>query len=225
MRTTSKNLVIAAALAIGLLLASSTPASAAGSISAITVSGGDLSTVLGDFSLEPGSGGTAPCPDKADNLYLRLGKKQAGPPASGTWNVSGLASPATPGTFTGFFQIPGLTQWYQADFSILGNGTKTETAPGQWNLTGTINFQVRIYAVSAGSCAKTNLRCIITGRFAITSGTFDGTNPAAAGDYALIDAATNAPGGAALVTTSCTLPFLLANGSHATLDDLELTVL
>lgn len=50
-----------------------------------------------------------------------------------------LAAPNALGSFSGFVQLgtPPAGQRYQADFSILGSGSKTEVAAITWNLTGT----------------------------------------------------------------------------------------
>lgn len=99
---------------------------------------------------------------------------------------------------------------------------------------GDLTVQVRICAVGVGDCEKDTLLCIISGRFGITSGTYFGPNPLLALPNPLpapppviraeIDGATNAPGGLALVTTSCVAPFVVLNGSNASLADLVGTV-
>jgi len=235
MRTSTK-FIAAAAMAVTLLIAVATPASAGGPFN-IEVTSGDLTTALGVFDLSPGSTGTPPCDEKPDNLKFYT-DADAIPAGANRWSVSGLRPPPPPvvnppGTFSGFFQLgdPPAGQWYQADFSILGAGTyaaKAPPNPPDYTLAGTLTFSVTIYEVDETDCEKSvaNRKCIIAGRFVITAGFFTGTLPnPSVGDFASIDATTNTPGGLALVTSACSAPFVAANGTHATLDDLVMTVI
>jgi len=213
----TKKLTLAAVAAVALLIGLATPAAAGGPYP-LEVTGGTLNTVLGTFDLTPGSQGTPPCPEKASTLALRT-DNDASPAGANRWSVGG--------TFSGQFRLgtPPAGPWYQADFTVVANGTyaANPTPPPDYFLTGTVTVQVRIYELNPATCLKDTLKCIIAGRFVITSGEFNGTLPnSAVGDTAVLDGSTGVPGGLALVTSSCSAPFVAANGSNATLVDLTM---
>lgn len=237
---TSKKLLIGAVLAVTFLIGVGTPASALGPFTS-EIQGGTLDTAVGQFSLVPGSQGLPPCvdgsgnpfdPSKPDNLYFYTDADAAPTAGPGRWSVNGLKAPAPPttnpvATFTTFFRLgtPPSGPWYQADFQVRADGTYALTAPNTYNLTGTLTFSVRIYELNTATplCPKNTLRCIVNGRFGITTGTYNGTLPASAvGDTAVINASTAAAGGLSLVTASCVAPFTALNGTTATLTGLTL---
>jgi hypothetical protein len=218
MRTTRK-LGLAAAVLVSLVIGFSAPAGAAGA----EVVSGTLTTVLGDFDLTPGSQGPGPCPDKADTLTFTT-------TAGGTWQVAG--------TFSGQFQFPaGSGNWYQADFTMLAGsqGNWGGAAPTQ-TLTGNLIVRVDLYLEKLASdptanCTKSNLRCRITGAFALTAastyksagagGVGPGLPTTTAGDLATITANTFAP----LQVANCTAPWNGVAGTAASLTNAQFKVL
>jgi hypothetical protein len=210
----TKKLGLAAATVLALFIGFAAPA---GASSRVEVTGGSLNTVLGAFDLTPGSQGVVPCPEKADTLTFTT--------TATNWTLANA--------FSGQFQFPaGSGNWYQADFTVLpgSGGTWSGTAPSQ-PLAGTIGIQVRIYQLqlSGGplTCAKTNLRCIITGAFTLAASSAyqagtgaPGLPTTTTGDQGVINA-TSAP----LVTSSCSPPWNGVGGTVATLAGLQATVL
>jgi hypothetical protein len=204
-------------------------ATPAGAVGAEVVSG-TLTTALGDFDLTPGSQGEPPCPDKADNVAFQKTKTNNGPPPSGTWTVAGF--------FSGQFQFPaGSGNWYQADFTFLAGSNGTwGLAPPTQALAGNVVLRLDIYLEKLASdptanCTKSNLRCRITGAFALTAastyksagagGVGPGLPTTTAGDLLTITANTFAP----LQVASCTAPWNGVAGTNAQLTNVQLRIM
>lgn len=214
-------LVAASVVALALLAGLASPAWAA-SVT-MEVSGGTLVVAGNTFDLTPGGGGGGgeepPCAANPTTLALNTDT-----PSVGRWTVTG--------GFSVSFRLgnPPSGPWYKADIVISGSGTYAGSAPTYTLATAApthLTFQVRLYEVGTDDCAKdaANLRCIIAGRAASTAGSFTGTLPTPSpGHSATVSGATNAPGGLALVTSSCSAPFVAWNGQHATLTGLGLVV-
>jgi len=212
-------LVVALASALALLAVLASPASAV-SVD-MEVGGGTLVVAGNTFDLTPGPGGgeESPCADNPNTLALNTDT-----PSAGRWTVTG--------GFSVSFRLgtPPAGPWYKADIIINGSGTYSGSAPTYTLATASPNhltFQVRLYEVGVGDCAKdaSNLKCIVAGRAVSTSGTFSGTLPSpSVGDSATVSGSTNVAGGLALVTSSCSAPFVSWNGQHATLTGLVLNV-
>lgn len=212
---------VAIAAALGLFLAFASPASA--NTVGVEITGGSLTAAGNTFDLTPGSGGTPPCPEKADNINATF----TGTSASGTWSLTGA-------TWSSFFQLgtPPSGPWYQADFSIVsGNGTYAATGGSPaFSLSSTgpnhLIAQVRVYQVdSGGTCAKDLLKCTITVRLQLTAGSSYVQNSlptAVTGDDAVINASSISPH---ISVSGCSAPFVSWAGQTATLNGLALQVL
>lgn len=206
----TKKFGLAATVVVALLIGFAAPASATDHPAQIT--SGMLNTFLGSFDLAPGSQGTPPCPPKANTLRLTT-------EADGTWSVSG--------GYAGQFQFPaGSGTWYQADFTMLAGSAGTWTGPGPTHpVAGTLAIQVRITRIGSATspnCAKTDLRCIITGIFGVT-GTYNGASPlptTTVGDTVSLNGSTSVP----LQTSSCTIPWVFVGGTNATLTNVTMTL-
>jgi hypothetical protein len=207
---TTKKLGFAAAIVVAMFIGFAAPAAATDR--PIKVTSGTLDTFLGSFDLAPGSQGTPPCPEKVSTLKLTTS-------ANGTWS--------TLGSYAGQFQFPaGSGTWYQADFTMLAGSGGTWSGAGPVHpVTGTLGIQVRITRIGSASspnCAKTDLRCIITGLFAVT-GTYSGASPlptTTTNDTILFNGNTVTP----LTTSSCTIPWIFVGGTNATLNNVTMTV-
>lgn len=217
-----RQLVVALASALALLAVLATP-SAAVSVD-VEVGGGTLVVAGNTFDLTPGGGGGGggedpPCADNPNTLALNTDT-----PSAGRWTVTGA--------FSVQFRLgtPPSDPWYKADITIIGSGTYTGGGSPYTLATAApnhITFQVRLYEVGANDCAKdsSNLKCVIAGRAASTSGTFVGALPTpAVGNTATVSGSTSAPGGLPMAASSCSAPFVSWHGQHATLSSLVLTV-
>jgi hypothetical protein len=209
---TSRKLALAVTATLALLVGTATPAAANGPFP-IDVVGGSFDSIV-DFDLTPGSQGSPPCPEKATTLAMTFD----GTTTSGTWTITGSKARQT--------QFPtgsAGADWYQLDVTYLAGSGGTYAAVGSPpptdTLTGTMGIRIRVYRIgtpASPNCSKTDLRCIITGAFGITSGDFVGNplpNPLP-GDDLHLTSTTIAP----LVTSSCTAPFFVLGGNPATLD-------
>jgi hypothetical protein len=170
------------------------------------------------FDFVHASQGPRPCADKPPTLRFTAD-------ANGTWTLGG--------GFSHQFQFPTASgNWYQSDFTILtgSGGGWSGTAPFQ-PLTGTVGLQLRIYQLQlAGGpllCQKTNLRCIMTGAFALqpTSEYVAWAGPpglptTTPGDRVTIDGSTPY-----LATSSCAPPWNSVSAGPASITDFDTTVL
>jgi hypothetical protein len=207
----TKKIGLAATILVALFIGFATPAAA--SDRPIQVTSGMLNTFLGSFDLTPGSQGTPPCPPKTSTLRLTTN-------ANGTWSVGG--------SYAGQFQFPaGSGTWYQADFTMLAGSGGTWTGAGPTHpVAGTIAIQVRITRIGSATspnCTKSDLRCIITGVFAVT-GTYAGAAPlptTTVGDTISFNGNTTSP----LQTSSCTIPWSFVGGTNATLTNVTMTLI
>lgn len=212
--------VMAVALVLGL--AAPAPASAsAGGPYPFEPAGGTLSTAIGGIYLGPNAVTPPPgvCEDKTVTLALRT-SADAAPAGADRWSTSG--------GFTTFFRLgaPPSGPWYQADLTFGGNG-QVVGAGSPHAVTGTVAVQMRVYEIPspATTCAKTTLRCIATGRFVITTGTYVGSFPSAVpGGTLAFDATTGTAGGINLATASCVAPYVSLNGTVASLMGLTFQV-
>jgi hypothetical protein len=209
-------LALLATLVLATIAGTATPASAT---SSVEVTSGTITTVLGNIDLTPGSQGPMPCPEKSSRWQFTTTT------APDRWTLSG--------SFSRQFEFPaGSGNWYQVDRTVLPGpgGAWSGMAPTQ-ALTGAIGIQTRYYQLQlAGgplNCAKTNLRCILTGAFTVAATSTYKAAPGAPGlpvttssDSATIDA-TSGP----MVTSSCTPPWNGWGGTTMTLTNLQLTVL
>jgi hypothetical protein len=154
--SSAKKGTLAIAATLSLVLLSAPPASA--STVAVTITSGTLTAAGNTFDLAPGGGNPPPCSAKSGTLSL-------------TTNFGGTAS--LTGAWSTMFQLgaPPQGQFYQADFTILTGAMTWATVtsgPPVWTYAvassapNHIIFQARIYRIASGSCAKTDLGCIIT---------------------------------------------------------------
>jgi len=215
-----QKLLVALAAALTLLAVLASPSSAV-SVD-MEVGGGSLVVAGNTFDLTPGGGGGGedpPCPDNPNTLALNTDT-----PSAGRWTVTG--------GFSVQFRLgtPPSGPWYKADITIIGSGTFTGASSPYTLATASpnhITFQVRLYEVGVDDCAKdsSNLKCVIAGRAASTSGSFVGTLPSpSVGDAATVSGSTSVPGGLPLAASSCSAPFVAWHGQHATLTGLVLNV-
>lgn len=227
---TCKKLAGAAAMAVVLLVTGGTPAGAGGPYP-LDLTGGSVLTALGswfDFDLTP-TQGVPPCPTdptKPEDLRLYTDADAYPTAGPGRWTIGG--APGGFGTATSFMRLgtPPTGPWYQVDHTFIGFGTyaANATPPPDFILSGSMTIQMRIYELDLSTCAKTNLKCVLAGRFGITSGSYTGTLPVAgAGDAISIAGSTSAPGGLNLYATSCSAPWVALSGSAATLSGMTLT--
>lgn len=209
-------LALLAALVLATIAGTATPASAT---TPAEITSGVITTVLGNIDLTPGSQGTPPCPEKPT-----------------TWTFTTTTGPdrwSLGGSFSRQFQFPpGSGNWYQVDRTVLpgSGGPWTGAAPTQ-TLTGTIAIQTRYYQLQLTggplNCAKTNLRCILTGAFTVAAtSTYKPTAGApglpttTTGDAATLNATSGA-----MVVSSCSPPWNGWGGTVMTLTNLQLSVL
>jgi hypothetical protein len=213
----STKVLLAVALVIMSVAGFATPASAT---SPVEVTGGTQMTVLYPFVNLPlfSDQGALPCPAKPSTLQLTT---TTGPDR---WTLSGGAS-------VQFQHPPGSGNWFQIDRTIFpgSGGAWAGTAPTQ-ALTGVIGMQIQVYQLQPVggplTCAKTNLRCIITAAYTLAATSTYKAAPGSPGlpstttsDSATVDAASGPT-----VTSSCAPPWNSIGATTTTLNNLQLTV-